>query len=78
MLPETAIQEGLSLAERLRHEIEATTIQTTKSNISVTASLGIAMLDDPTVPLEEIAANADAALYRAKDGGRNRVECYHR
>ena len=78
LLPETSIQEGVSLAERLRQGIEATTTQTSKSKINVTASFGIAMLDDLVVPLEEVAANADTALYQAKDGGRNRVECYQR
>ena len=39
----------------------------------VTASLGVARLDG-TGTLESLQSDADAALYRAKQGGRNRVE----
>jgi two-component system, cell cycle response regulator len=62
-------------AERIRNSIEAAPAQTPEGEIRVTVSLGIAATDpsglqDP----EELLRSADAALYRAKQLGRNRVE----
>jgi len=76
MLPETVIQDGELLAERVRLAIEETAIQTLKGEIKLTVSIGIAELDEPDEPLEKVVANADTALYQAKNGGRNKVECY--
>ncbi len=41
-------------------------------------SIGIAMTSDPDVSADEILRRADLAMYRAKEGGRNRVEVYDR
>lgn len=41
-------------------------------------SIGIAMTDDPDVGVDELLRRADLAMYRAKAGGRNRVEVYER
>ena len=44
-------------------------------SVALTASIGIALVDGPSAPaLEPLFAVADAALYRAKDAGRDRVE----
>lgn len=61
------------LAERIRQNVAALKIETL-NNIRITLSLGVAMLqqnDDPS----RLFSRADAALYRAKRGGRNRVVC---
>ncbi len=42
--------------------------------IPVTVSIGIAEFDPGDAASDSILARADAALYRAKEGGRNRVE----
>jgi diguanylate cyclase (GGDEF)-like protein len=39
----------------------------------VSVSVGVAVADGPDQPIESIVANADAALYRAKRAGRDRV-----
>jgi diguanylate cyclase (GGDEF)-like protein len=44
--------------------------------LSVTVSVGIAMVADPTVPPETILREADAAMYRAKEQGRSRYELF--
>ena len=41
-------------------------------------SIGIAMTSDPDVSADELLRRADLAMYRAKEGGRNRVEVYER
>jgi PleD family two-component response regulator len=42
--------------------------------ISVTISIGVAEPGPATQPVEQVIQAADKALYRAKQGGRNRVE----
>lgn len=76
ILPETAVREGTSLAERLREAIESTVIETPQGPINVTISIGIAALDTHSETLERVVANADAAMYLAKNAGRNRVEVH--
>ncbi len=41
--------------------------------LSVTVSVGLAYADDGTEELSQLLARADAALYEAKQAGRNRV-----
>ncbi len=44
--------------------------------LTATVSVGIAMVNDPTVAPETIIREADAAMYRAKDRGRSRFELF--
>ncbi|MCX6433854.1 MAG: diguanylate cyclase, partial [Actinobacteria bacterium] len=43
-----------------------------------TMSIGIAMTTDADVSVDELLRRADLAMYRAKEGGRNRIEVYER
>jgi two-component system, cell cycle response regulator len=65
----------MGLAERIRAAIESAPVDTAGGLISVTASFGAAASIGPK-PIESQALirMADEALYRAKDGGRNRCE----
>lgn len=70
-------REGVAvLAERLRRSIEKLSIAWAGTRLSVTVSIGVScMAPDHAVPgPETLVAQADAALYRAKNAGRNRVE----
>jgi len=62
------------VAERFRRRIAD--IQTTHLGkpVRCTSSFGVAMIEDDDTTMETIYQRADAALYRAKLGGRNRVE----
>jgi diguanylate cyclase (GGDEF)-like protein len=65
----------MGLAERIRRSIEAKPIVTNSIPIAVTASFGVtASVDKSPLDAQEILRLADAALYRAKERGRNRVE----
>jgi diguanylate cyclase (GGDEF)-like protein len=44
--------------------------------ITLTVSLGIAEIDASTASIDELLANCDEALYRAKQSGRNRTMVY--
>lgn len=79
LLPETSARQAAEVAERLRRQIEITPVQTENGPITITASFGISEFVEKTQekPLEsiqsEFVAQADQALYAAKDAGRNRV-----
>lgn len=77
VLPETHLDQARSLAERLRMETESQPVSTDWGQIYITASYGVASVPSDTPEKdhfhERLIARADAALYRAKDMGRNRV-----
>jgi diguanylate cyclase (GGDEF)-like protein len=66
ILPETALADALAVAERLRAAQES-------SGRYTTVSIGVASAPQHGATPESLFKSADAALYRAKDGGRNRV-----
>ncbi len=73
LLPATSLEQAQALAERLRAALEACPLDSDIGPIAVTTSIGVAADVDAT--LERLLARADAALYRAKAAGRNRVVC---
>lgn len=76
LMPETDVSAAYGLAERIRLRIMSTPIQTDHGAITVTISGGISGATEPYVSIDSVIKQADDALYRAKDGGRNRVVTY--
>jgi diguanylate cyclase (GGDEF)-like protein len=73
LLSETGADEALLAAERFRQAVEQSDIVVGKSlSLPVTASFGIAPLTPGVTTPEAWIAQADAPLYEAKRGGRNR------
>jgi diguanylate cyclase len=75
LLPETSVQGAAALAEKIRHAISKISIRRIDRNEyvgNVTLSVGVADTQTGDT-LESLAERADAALYAAKRGGRNRV-----
>lgn len=76
LLPRTRPEHGLMVAERIRQAVTWTTIPNPGAGEEeiLTASLGVATLypSEENAPAD-LLARADAALYRAKEEGRNRV-----
>ncbi len=82
MLPETDLDGARNLAERLRNEVRNTTTSYEGHKINVTISVGIAYfstregMQQPSGKplLDMLLKEADKALYRAKDMGRDQVQ----
>jgi diguanylate cyclase (GGDEF)-like protein len=78
LLPETALFESLQFAEKIRAEV-ATASMGEGMPERVTISVGLASTPHTLfATAAELVAAADEALYRAKEKGRNRVECERR
>jgi len=63
----------MAVAERLRLSVERTTISSPRGSLSVSVSIGVAERSANHASLSEVLAISDAALYKAKAAGRNRV-----
>ncbi len=66
-------EDSVLVAERLRAVIAAEPVSAAGACLAITISIGVARAQPGTTP-EMLVAVADAALYRAKELGRNRVE----
>lgn len=73
VLPETGLPAACQVAERLRKSIAQRPLDTKAGQVTVTVSLGVAVLDDEHLAPETLLDHADQALYVAKQSGRNRV-----
>ena len=77
VLPETGYQSALEVARKLRGAVAALPFRTEKKSIEVTASFGVCGLERVPAGERHLAQRvlkiADAALYRSKNAGRNRV-----
>jgi diguanylate cyclase (GGDEF)-like protein len=73
LLPHTPLEGAMSLAERLRHQIEETPYRAGEAEDHLTASLGVAVYERAMREPMALLEAADRALYRSKREGRNRV-----
>jgi diguanylate cyclase (GGDEF)-like protein len=72
LMPETNLEQAMSLAERLCHQISQIHIPSANGNFNITVSIGVASLG-PEMDGEALVDSADAAMYRAKQAGKNQV-----
>jgi len=74
ILPDTPLGGAKQVSENLRRELESHAVPWNNEHVKVTASFGITVVNladqDPLAAI----ARADAALYRAKEHGRNDVQ----
>ena len=73
LLPHTEHEGALQAAERLREGVCERPITWGNATVPVTISMGLVCANDPRESLQSLLRRADAALYQAKDGGRNMV-----
>jgi diguanylate cyclase (GGDEF)-like protein len=72
-LPGESLERARELAELLRSTLQALDVDFEGRTLHVTSSFGVAEFGSPAASAEELVKQADAGLYEAKRGGRNRV-----
>ena len=65
------LEEALVAARRICTELEGGTVEAVGANIRVTVSVGVTSTAEAGYDLDELLAQADAAVYEAKARGRN-------
>jgi diguanylate cyclase (GGDEF)-like protein len=74
VLPETGIAGAFAVAERIRQGVEALRIEGPHApHAAKTISVGVATFPDHAASSLRLLESADAAMYRAKRAGKNRV-----
>jgi diguanylate cyclase (GGDEF)-like protein/PAS domain S-box-containing protein len=80
LLPSSTMEGAAAVAERLRQLVASQPVAFEDARIGLTVSVGIAASEDagqePHLSLDTLMRRADQALYAAKAGGRNRIECW--
>jgi two-component system, cell cycle response regulator len=75
ILPMSDLKQGLIVGERIRLSLYSKPITTSKIELQLSLSIGVAEYDGQSKIDKDVLINAaDAAMYRAKQSGRNRVE----
>jgi diguanylate cyclase (GGDEF)-like protein len=76
LLPNTDLEGARVLAERIRATVAKNPVEYDSTVILFTVSIGVAQYRKGMQDIDELIEEADIALYRAKEGGRNRVEVF--
>jgi len=76
LLPETDAKSALIFSERLRKSIENILVTYEQYEIKFTVSLGICQLNDKIKSAQQWLECADQALYKSKEGGRNKSSIF--
>ncbi len=72
LLPHTAREGALAVAERVRQSAHQHQIQAEEQSLSVTISIGGVTCETSTTALDKLISRADELLYQAKQAGRDR------
>lgn len=75
-MPETDAEPAIIIAERLRNVLADTPLVIDKHTISITVSIGIALMHADSGTADCVLTKADKALYTAKENGRNSVRVW--
>ena len=76
LFPGQDLDRAKAIAERMRGAVERGPEGSIVADLNITASFGVATLEEGAEDPETLVDQADQALYRAKSGGRNRVICW--
>lgn len=84
LLPETTLEQGKEIAEKIRDRISKICIPNRKGDIAFTVSIGVASTEQsashkkysPIEACDSLLKHADKALYTAKNKGKNRIEIH--
>jgi len=73
LLPETTDLRAVDVAERICKSVANTPLGTGNKAIKITVSIGVATFPSDGHSLDSLVENADKAMYKAKEGGRDQV-----
>lgn len=73
IITETSLEKAVIPLERLRKTIEETVFKFKDEKINITISVGVAEVNEQTNTVHQLFEQADNALYKAKENGRNKV-----
>jgi len=73
LMPETTLPEAMSVAERIRREVESIVLKSGEGPVPASVSIGVALFPAHGRTASDLLAAADRAVYKAKALGRNRV-----
>lgn len=76
LLVDRDLEQARAIAEKIRSDIAAGSVEVEGEKVSFTVSIGIAPILDYSPAVERVMANARGAMQQAKEQGRNRVEQY--
>ncbi len=74
----TGTSGAVKLAEKIRRDLEGQVFHTDKGDLRCTTSMGVATLPIHARSQDDLLKRADAALYAAKEGGRNQVRVWEK
>jgi diguanylate cyclase (GGDEF)-like protein len=74
LLPDATRERAMAIAEDVRRSFAEATREVDGRPVLATVSIGVVISYDSVLDISALLAQADHALYRAKDNGRNRVE----
>ncbi len=74
VLSDAGLEEALVFAKRVLQQVANTSVLAGDVVIHVTVSIGVAIMRADDAGTDAALSRSDTALYRAKDGGRNRIE----
>jgi diguanylate cyclase (GGDEF)-like protein len=73
LLPSTSGKAAINVANRIREAVEHMRVQYNEDEITITISLGVTEYTAQRNSLQAVISDADQALYKAKQNGRNQV-----
>ncbi len=76
LLPEASDEQAYIVVERIRLAVQSQPVELDGKFVSLTISSGFANLSVEQEAFDKLLSQADQALYRAKETGRNKVVCY--
>jgi diguanylate cyclase (GGDEF)-like protein len=74
LMPSTGLEGARQAAERLLGAVREMRVPAAGTDITLTVSIGVAVAERPGEEVDAVLRRLDAALYRAKQGGRDRIE----
>jgi diguanylate cyclase (GGDEF)-like protein len=74
ILTDTSVEKAIAVAERIRESFAQAALEVDNHPVGATVSVGVVHCKEAALDIASLLAQADQALYYAKERGRNRVE----